>query len=159
MSSKNTTHLEQLHSFQGLSSSFFTNNATKKPSNNTSLYSNAVFFCMKDTQESLFMYLTYLTVALAKLKTVPQKHKFMYPTSKSTHSQSRQVLKRITSVHLGAWGVHNRTIAKIKHHCHKLYQLWNSQSQPFAADKLLLPRYKPSDTWKEMVISFPTSAS
>ena len=73
--------MEQLCRFQGLSSSFFTNNAKKKPSNTTGLYSDAIFFCMKDTQESLFMYLIYLTVALAKLKTVSQKDTVMYPSS------------------------------------------------------------------------------
>lgn len=83
-----------------------------------------VFFCMKDTQESPFMYLTYLRVALAKLKTVPQKHTVMYPSS-HPRCQSRQVSKRITSVHLGAGGVHGKTKAKIKYYCHKLYKLCN----------------------------------
>lgn len=115
------------------------------------------FFPVWKILESPFMYLTYLT--LAKLKTVPQKHTVIYPTSKCTHSQNREVLKRITKVHLGAGDVHNKAKAKIKYHCHKLYQLWNSQSQPFAAEELLVPRYKSSDTQKEMVIGFLTSTS
>lgn len=59
-----------------------------------------------------------------KLKTVPQKHTVMYPSS-HPRSQSRQVLKRITSVHSGAGGVHGKTKAKIKYHCRKLYKLCN----------------------------------
>lgn len=46
----------------------FTNNAAKKPSNNTGLYRNVIFFfCMEDTQELLFRYWPSMAVALAKL--------------------------------------------------------------------------------------------
>lgn len=79
---------------------------------------------MKDNSR-VPVYVSNLTVALAKLKTVHQKHIVMYLSSKSTHSQNRQVLKRIASVHLGAGGVH-KTKAKIPH---KYYLFWNSQSQ------------------------------
>lgn len=99
--------MEQLHSFQDLSSSLLTNDATKKPSNTTGLYCDGGWgglFCMEDMQEFLSVYLTYLAVALALAK-LQFLRSLQLGIPPQIHTQPKQTsFKENHKCAFGSWG-------------------------------------------------------